>query len=90
MDSAVLDEMYGISRKSRFVGVLSGEEKTITIDWLGALMYSITVIFVGIGIHERGQRKGLEEAERLYASLLNMIADRTNSTLEGEENVERK
>jgi len=41
----------------------------------------------GAGLYELGQRKGLEEAERLYAPLLNRIADRTISTLEGEENV---
>ena len=90
MDSTVLDEVYGFPCERGFVGVLSGEKMTITIDAWTLWPIHLGIFGFGAGLYELGQRKGLETAERLYATLLNRIVDRTISTLEGDENVEGK
>jgi hypothetical protein len=61
---------------------------TITIDWWTIFPIALGFVGVCLAFYELGQRKGLETAEKLYAPLLNRIADRTISTLEGEEDVE--
>lgn len=80
MDSTILDALYGFPCERRFVGVLSGEKMTIIIDWW--IIFPIALGFVGacLAFYEFGQRKGLETAEKLYAPLLNRIADMIDTT----------
>ena len=49
---------------------------TITIDVWTLIPCALAVLFIGGGIYERGQRKGLEEAEELYEPLIKALESR--------------
>lgn len=63
-----------------------GEQMTITID-LPFMVLGVFFLLLIVSIaYERGQRVAWEAAEKLYAPLLDKIADRTISTIESEDN----
>jgi hypothetical protein len=53
---------------------------TLTIDVWYLLPLCLCLFGGGVGLYERGQRKGLEAAEKLYEPLMNAL----DSRLEGD------
>lgn len=47
---------------------------TISVGWL--VPAALCMLVIGVGLYERGQRKGVEAAERVFKPLIDMLEER--------------